>query len=185
MLEEYYKELKKRMENTINNLKKELAAIRTGRASLSLLDNIKINYYGSMVPINQVATLSIPEANLILIRPWESSTFKEIQKAILASDLGITPIDDGKVIKLPIPPLTEERRKELAKKVWKIAEEYRTSIRLIRRDGNEKVKKMEKDKEISEDDAKRWQNKIQQLTDEFNKKIEELASSKEKEILSL
>lgn len=185
MLEEYYKELRKKMENTINNLKKEFASIRTGRASLSLLDNIKVNYYGSLVPINQVATLSIPEANLILIRPWETSTLKEIQRAILASDIGITPIDDGKVIKLPIPPLTEERRKELAKKVWKIAEEYRTSIRLIRREGNEKVKKMEKDKEISEDDAKRWQNKIQQLTDEFNKKIEELASTKEKEVMTL
>jgi ribosome recycling factor len=185
MLEQHLNELKKRMENSINALKKELGVIRTGRASLSILDNVKVEYYGSLVPINQVASLSIPDPNVILIKPWDVSNIKEIEKAILASDIGINPINDGRVIKLPIPSLTEERRKELAKKVWKIAEEYKTSIRLIRRDGNEKVKKMEKSKEISEDDSKRWQDKIQKLTDEYIEKVEQLAELKEKEIMEI
>lgn len=185
MLEDVLNELKKRMDNTINAMKKELGTIRTGRASLSILDNIRVNYHDSQVHINQVASLSIPEANLILIRPWEASMLKEIVRAISSSDLGINPIDDGKVIKLPIPSLTEERRKELAKKVWKIAEECKTSLRMIRREGNEKIKKTEKDKIISEDDSKRYQDKVQKLTDGYNTKIQQAAESKEKEITSL
>lgn len=185
MLDQYLTELKKKMENSINALKKELGVIRTGRASLSILDNVRVEYYGSLVNINQIASLSIPEANMILIKPWDSANLKDIEKAISSSDLGINPINDGRLIKLPIPSLTEERRKELAKKVWKIAEEYKTSIRLIRREGNEKVKKMEKDKELSEDDLKKWQDKIQKLTDEYIEKVEELAENKEKEIMEI
>lgn len=185
MLDQYLTELKKKMENSINSLKKELGVIRTGRASLSILDNVRVEYYGSLVHINQIASLSIPEANMILIKPWDPANLKDIEKAILSSDLGINPINDGRLIKLPIPSLTEERRRELAKKVWKIAEEYKTSIRLIRRDGNEKVKKMEKNKELSEDDSKKWQDKIQKLTDEHIKKVEQLAESKEKEIIEI
>lgn len=185
MLDQYLTELKKKMENSINSLKKELGVIRTGRASLSILDNVRVEYYGSLVHINQIASLSIPEANMILIKPWDPANLKDIEKAILSSDLGINPINDGRLIKLPIPSLTEERRRELAKKVWKIAEEYKTSIRLIRREGNEKVKKMEKNKELSEDDSKKWQDKIQKLTDEHIKKVEQLAESKEKEIIEI
>ncbi len=185
MLEQYLIELRKKMENSINSFKKELGVIRTGWASLSILDNIRVDYYGTLVPINQVASLSIPEANLILIKPWDPSNLKDIERAILASDLGINPINDGRLIKLPIPSLTEERRKELGKKVWKITEEYKTSIRLIRREGNEKIKKLEKDKEISEDDSKKWQDKIQKLTDEHIEKLEKLAEIKEKEIMEI
>jgi ribosome recycling factor len=185
MLDDLLNDIKKKMDGTINAMKKELGTIRTGRASLSILDNIKIAYYDSLVSINQVASLSIPEGNLILIRPWEAVMLKEIVRAISSSDLGINPIDDGKVIKLPIPALTEERRKELAKRVWKIAEECKTSLRMIRREAIEKTKKAEKDKQISEDDSKRYQDKIQKITDEFNTKIQQAAESKEKEITSL
>ena len=183
MLDDVLNDIKKGMDNTINAMKKELGTIRTGRASLSILDNIRVNYYNSQVHINQVAALSVPEPNLILIRPWETPMLKEIVRSISSSDLGINPIDDGKVIKLPIPALTEERRKELAKRIWKIAEECKTALRMIRREGNEKIKKMEKDKEISEDDAKRYQDKVQKITDEFNTKIHQAAESKEKEIM--
>ncbi|OGF62740.1 MAG: ribosome recycling factor [Candidatus Fischerbacteria bacterium RBG_13_37_8] len=185
MLDEYYNELKKKMENALHAMKKDVGIIRTGRASLSILDNIRVEYFGTSVPINQVASLSIPEANLILVRPWDVATLKDIERALLASDLGINPISDGKLIKLQIPSLTEERRKELAKKVWKIAEEYKTSIRLIRREGNEKTRKMEKNKELSEDDSKKWQDKIQKLTDDYIEKVGQVADSKEKEIMSI
>ncbi|MFP4030510.1 MAG: ribosome recycling factor [Desulfococcaceae bacterium] len=183
MLSETYEETRDRMEKSIESLKKELKRVRTGRASLSLLDGIKVDYYGAQTPLNQMASLSVPESRLIAIQPWDVSVIKEIEKAILKSDLGLTPSSDGKLIRIAIPPLTEERRKELVKVVNKIAEEYKVAIRNIRRDGNEMVKELKKESEISEDDAFKAQDEIQKITDEYIGKIDEVQAAKEKEIL--
>lgn len=183
MLSETYEESRDRMEKSIESLKKELKRVRTGRASLSLLDGIKVDYYGTQTPLNQMASLSVPESRLIVIQPWDVSVIKEIEKAILKSDLGLTPSSDGKLIRIAIPPLTEERRKELVKVVNKIAEEYKVAIRNIRRDGNEMVKELKKESEISEDDAFKAQDEIQKITDEYIGKIDEVQAAKEKEIL--
>ncbi|MCX8031569.1 MAG: ribosome recycling factor [Thermodesulfovibrionales bacterium] len=174
-----------RMNGTINALKKELASIRTGRASLSILDGITVDYYGSPVPINQVATLGIPDSKQIVIQPWEAKLIPSIEKAILKSDLGLTPVNDGKLIRITIPALTEERRKHLAKMVRKKAEEARIAIRNIRRDINEELKKAEKEKLLSEDEAKRLQGEVQKITDSFINKVEEVVSHKEKEIMEV
>jgi len=171
------------MEKSADFFRQEMARLRTGRASLALLDGIKLNYYGTMSPLNQVASLNIPDPKLIVIQPWDPKFLPDIEKAIHASGLGLTPSNDGRVIKLPIPPLTEERRKELVKIARKMAEDSRVALRNIRRDHNDSLKKLEKDKALSEDDLKRFQKKLQDLTDEEIKKLDDILSKKEKEIL--
>jgi ribosome recycling factor len=171
------------MSKSIASLKKELNRLRTGRASLSILDGIKVDYYGTLTPLNQMATLAVPESRSITIQPWDVSVIKEIEKAILKSDLGLTPSNDGKIIRISIPPLTEERRKELVKVVHKMCEDYKVSVRNIRRDANELLKSMKKDGEISEDDAFKAQDQVQKITDEQIKLIDECDKEKEKEIL--
>lgn len=182
---ELKKRVSDRMSTTIEMLKKEFSSIRTGRASLSLLDGIQIDYFSVSTPLNQVATLGVPESRLITIQPWDPKIIGDIEKTILKSDLGLTPVNDGKVIRLSIPPLTEERRKQLVKVARKTAEEARVSVRNIRRDGNEDVKKIEKAKHLSEDDTKKAQDEIQKLTDSYIKKIDEILSHKEAEIMEV
>ncbi len=179
------KRLTDKMEATIEVFKKEIASIRTGRASLALLDGITVDYYGNQMPLNQVATLSVPEPRLITIQPWEQKIIPEIEKAIMKSDLGLTPTNDGKTIRLAIPPLTEERRKELVKVVKKRAEESRVALRNIRRDILEEIKKLQKEKSLSEDEIKRWNDEVQKITDTYIKKVDELLSHKEKEIMEV
>jgi ribosome recycling factor len=176
---------KTRMEKAISDLQHDMAAIRTGRASLGLLDHIRVDYYGTPTPLNQVANLHVPEPSLITIQPWDVSQIGSIEKAIRVSDLGLNPSNDGKIVRLPIPPLTEERRKELVKKLHGAAEHHRVAVRNIRRDGNEAVKKLLKDKKITEDDDKKAHDEIQKLTDSYMGKIDQLAKTKEKEILEI
>ncbi len=184
MLESIYKETKENMGKSIKALKKDLNKVRTGRASLSLLDGILVDYYGTLTPINQMASLSVPESRLIIIQPWDVTVIKEIEKAILKSDLGLTPSNDGKIIRISIPALTEERRKELVKIVRKICEDYKVAVRNIRRDSNELIKGLKKDGDISEDDAFKAQDQIQKITDEQIKLInDDIFKEKEKEIL--
>lgn len=185
MQNEIKKEANERMNKSIESLKKDFEAIRTGRASLSLLDGIKIDYYGTPTQLAQVATLGIPEPRQITIQPWEQKLIPEIEKAILKSDLGLTPGNDGKTIRLNIPTLTEERRKQLVKVVKKHAEEAKVAIRNIRRDINDKIKKSEKEEHLSEDDVKRLQEEIQKLTDQHVAKVDEVLHHKEKEIMEV
>lgn len=185
MTKEEITQVKKRMEKAVEDLRKELQTIRTGRASISILDNIQVDYYGVPTPVNQVATLAAPDANLITVQPWDVSLLGAIEKSIRASDLGLNPSNDGKIIRIPIPPLTEERRKQLAKHVHKVLEEHRTAVRNIRRDGNEVFKKLLKDKKISEDDERRALDEIQKLTDDHIVKLEDVAKKKEQEILTV
>jgi ribosome recycling factor len=177
--------LKTRMEKALSDLQHEMASIRTGRASLAILDHIRVDYYGTPTPLNQVANLHVPEPSMITLQPWDPSQIGPIEKAIRVSDLGLNPANDGKIIRLPIPPLTEERRKELVKKLHGAAEHHRVSIRNIRRDGNEAVKKLLKDKKITEDDDKRAHEEIQKLTDGYMQKLDGAAKVKEKEILEI
>ena len=174
-----------RMEKVLSDLQHDMAAVRTGRASIGLLDNIRADYYGTPTPLNQLATLHVPEASLITVQPWDVSQIGAIEKAIRASDLGLNPSNDGKLIRVPIPPLTEERRKELAKKLHHIAEDHRVAMRNIRRDGNENVKKLVKDKAISEDDDRRAHEEIQKLTDGYIQKLDQAVKAKEKEVMEL
>jgi ribosome recycling factor len=174
-----------RMEKAIGDLQHEMATIRTGRATLGLLDHIRVDYYGTPSPLNQVATLHVPEPSLITIQPWDVSQIGPIEKAIRVSDLGLNPSNDGKIIRLPIPPLTEERRKELVKRLHGVAEHHRVSVRNIRRDGNEAVKALLKDKKVTEDDDKRAHDEIQKLTNGYMEKIDQAARTKEKEILEI
>jgi ribosome recycling factor len=183
MLDSIYEETSDSMKKSIENLDKELNRMRTGRASLSILDAIRVDYYGTMTPLNQMATLAVPESRLIMIQPWDVSIIKEIEKAILKSDLGLTPSNDGKIIRISIPPLTEERRKELVKVVHKMCEEHKVAVRNVRRDANDLLKSLKKDGEISEDDAFKGQDQIQKITDEHVKLIDECYKNKEKEIL--
>ena len=183
MIESVYRDSKDNMGKVIEALKKELKRVRTGRASLSLLDGIKVDYYGTLTPLNQLATMAAPESRLITIQPWDTTVIKEIEKAVLKSDLGLTPSSDGKIIRIAIPPLTEQRRKELVKVVHKISEEYKVSVRNLRRDANELIKDIKKDGKISEDDAFKSQEKIQKITDEHIKLVDECYKEKEKEIL--
>ncbi|WP_342782603.1 ribosome recycling factor [Thermosediminibacter litoriperuensis] len=173
------------MKKVLGNLKSELAAIRAGRASTALLDKVFIDYYGVPTPVNQVATVSVPEPRMILIQPWDVKMLGAIEKAILKSDLGLTPTSDGKVIRLVLPELTSERRKELVKMAKKKAEDAKVLVRNIRRDANDLVKKMEKNGEISEDDSKRSQEEIQKLTDNYVEEIEKAFANKEKEIMEV
>jgi len=177
--------LKTRMDKALADLQHEMAAIRTGRASLAILDHIRVDYYGTPTPLNQLANLHVPEPSLITIQPWDVSQIGPIEKAIRVSDLGLNPANDGKMIRLPIPPLTEERRKDLVKKLHGAAEHHRVSVRNIRRDGNEAVKKLLKDKKITEDEEKRAHEEIQKLTDGYMQKIDTAARIKEKEILEI
>jgi ribosome recycling factor len=172
-----------KMEGAIEHLRKELAGIRTGRASLALLDGIMVDSYGSVMPLRQVATLSVPESRVITIQPWDNSLVPSIEKAILASDLGLTPSHDGKVLRISIPPLTEERRKDLVRIVKKVGEEAKVIIRNHRRDANEEMKKQEKTAGLSKDDIKKAQDEVQKATDRFVKKVDETLQHKEVEIL--
>jgi len=183
MLDTVYEETRDGMEKSIASLNKELTRVRTGRASLSLLDGIRVDYYGTQTPLNQMASLSVPESRLITIQPWDASMVKEVEKAILKSDLGITPSSDGKIIRITIPPLTEERRKQLVKVVHKMCEDHKVAVRNIRRDANDLIKGLKKDGDVAEDDAFRGQDDVQKITDEYVKRIDDTYNEKEKEIL--
>ncbi len=177
--------LKARMEKALSDLQHAMSSIRTGRASLAILDHIRVDYYGTPTPLNQVANLHVPEPQLITIQPWDVSQIGVIEKAIRSSDLGLNPANDGKIIRLPIPPLTEERRKEMVKRLHNVAEDHRVAIRNIRRDGNEAVKKLLKDKKVTEDEDKRAHDEIQKMTDTYMQKLDQAAKSKEKEIIEI
>ncbi len=175
----------KQMDGAIEHLKREFAGLRTGRASLGLLDHIKIDYYGTPTPLKQVANLGIPESRLITIQPWDASHIGEIERAILSSELGLTPSNDGKLIRLPVPPLSEERRKDLVKLSKKYGEETKIQIRGFRRDGNDELKRREKESAITEDDLRHLENENQKLTDKFIRTVDELIKKKEEEILTV
>lgn len=185
MIETSKTNAKAKMEKATTALVEDLKKVRTGKAQVSMLDAVRINYYGQLAPLNQVASVSTPDATTFLIAPWESAILKEIEMGIVKSDIGMAPINDGKVIRLKVPSLTEERRKDLAKQVKKIAEDARVAVRLIRRDANEEVKKLLKDKAVSEDEAKKGEADIQKLTDDTIKKVDQLAEEKEKSILTI
>ena len=183
MLNSTYSEARERMGKSIEALDNELKRVRTGRASLNILDGIRVDYYGTQTPLNQMASLSVPESRLIVIQPWDATVIKDIEKAILKSDLDLTPSNDGKLIRISIPPLTEERRKQLVKVVYKKGEEHRVAVRNQRRDANDLLKGLKKDGEISEDDAFKAQDQIQKITDEYIQLVDEVCKDKEKEIL--
>lgn len=174
-----------RMEKAIEDFRHELAAVRTGRASVSLLDPVKVDYYGTPTPINQLATLGVPEPTMIVVQPYDPSSSANIEKAIRSSDLGLNPVHDGRLIKVPIPPLTEERRKELVKHLHKVLENHRTAVRNIRRDAKEHLEKLKKDKKVSEDDERRGLEDLQKLTDSYIEKLDSLGKTKEKEIMEV
>ena len=180
-----FNELEERMDKTLNVLEENFSEIRAGRANPAILNKITVDYYGVPTPINQVAGISIPEARLIVIQPWDGSVLKEIEKAILASDIGLNPNNDGKVIRLAFPELTEERRKELVKDIKKIAEDAKVAIRSIRRDGIDEAKSMQKESLLTEDDLKKAEDQIQKLTDKKIAQIDEMLSKKEKDIMSI
>lgn len=183
MLEEVKEDIEDRMNTTIEALKKEFSGVRTGRASLALVDGIMVDYYGTPTPLKQIATLSVPEARLIVIQPWDNSLVPKIEKAIQKSDLGLSPTNDGRLIRISIPALTEERRKQLVKVVKKMGEENKIAIRNIRRDVNETLKELEKEKEITEDELHKGQEEVQKITNKYIAKVDELINQKEKEIL--
>lgn len=185
MSEKIFSEIKDKMDQAVSVLQKEFATIRSGRASMSMLDGIKVESYGTLMPVNQLATVTIPEAKLIVIQPWDKSVLKNIEKAILKSDMGITPSSDGNIIRIPIPALNEERRKELVKVVHKKAEDCKVEVRNIRRTGNEQIKGEEKSKKISEDDSKRFLEKVQELTDKHIETIDAITKKKETEIMEI
>lgn len=176
---------KQRMEKALTDLQHAMATIRTGRASVNLLDNVRVDYYGTPTPVNQVANLHVPEPGMITVQPWDASLIAAIEKAIRIADLGVNPSNDGKLIRIPIPPLNEERRRDLAKKLHGVAEDHRVSIRNIRRDANEHIKRLAKDKKIAEDEDRRGHDETQKLTDNYMLKLDQLAKAKEKEILEI
>lgn len=179
------KEARPRMEGAVEDLRRKLGSIRTGRAAISILDNVMVDYYGTMTPLNQMASVHAPEPQMLTVQPWDQTQLAPIEKAIRAADLGLNPSNDGKLVRIPIPPLTEERRKQLAKQVHDVAEEHRTAIRNVRRDANDRLKRMLKDKTISEDAERDALVEIQKLTDIHIRRIDELSESKEKEIMSV
>jgi len=185
MVKEELQSLEKKMKGSVKHFRKTLSKLRTGRANISLFEDIKVEYYGALSPINQVATLGVPDPTLITIQPWDASLISAIEKAILAADLGLNPINDGKTLKIPIPPLDEERRQEIAKHIRKLMEEERTVLRNMRRDSKEMIELLEKEKEITEDDKFWGMDKLQEITDQNTSKIEEIAQVKEKEILEM
>ena len=178
-------DVKRRMDQAVTGFQSNLASVRTGRASAHMLEQVKIDYYGTPTPVSQMAQISTPEAQLILIQPWDPSVIKEIEKALQTSDFGFNPQSDGKVIRVPIPPMTEERRRDVVKHLNKVLEEQRTAVRNVRRDGNDTLKKLAKDKKISEDEEKRALEEIQKLTDEEIKRMEEMARRKEAEVMQI
>ncbi len=179
------KETKPRMDTVIDDFRRKLATVRTGRAAVSLLDNIMVDYYGTMTPLNQMASVHSPEPQMLTVQPWDQTQLGSVEKAIRASDLGLNPSNDGKLVRIPIPALTEERRKQLAKQVHEIAEDHRTAVRNIRRDANERLKKMLKEKAISEDAERDGLDEVQKLTNSYIAKIDEFSKSKEHEITSV
>lgn len=185
MIESTYQETREKMGKTLAALKNELQKVRTGRASVSLLDSVKVDYYGTLTPLNQMASLSVPESRLINIQPWDASMIKEIEKAILKANLGLTPTNDGKMVRISIPPLTEDRRKEIVKLVGKMCEDHKVALRNIRRDANEMLKGLKKDGDISEDEMFKAQEQIQKITDEHVKLVDDINKEKEKEILEI
>jgi len=184
-IKEVEQQARARMDKTRGDLQHELATIRTGRASLSLLDHVRVDYYGTPTPLNQVGTLTVPEPNMIVVQPWDVSQIGAIEKAIRSADLGLNPANDGKVVRVPIPPLTEERRKELVKHLHHVLENHRVAARSIRRDANEHVKRLLKDKKIAEDDDKRAHDEIQKMTNKAIEDIDQIGKAKEKEILEI
>ncbi|HOP51027.1 MAG TPA: ribosome recycling factor [Ignavibacteriales bacterium] len=184
-MDKLLKDTQHKMEMSIETFKNELHTIRSGKASTALLEHIKVDYYGTPTPLKQAANITVQDAHTLAITPWDKSLIHAIEKAILQSDLGLNPRNDGQIVRVPIPPLTEERRKELVKNVKKIGEEFKIAIRNVRRDANEHAKKMEKDKKISEDDKKMLEEKIQKMTDDFIKKIDDMIKNKEKEIMEV
>ncbi len=184
-LKDTYVQLKTRMDKAVEDFRKELAATRTGRASVHMLDSVVVEAYGSQMPLNQLANVSAPEPQLITVQPWDMSQVGAIEKAIRSAELGLNPMNDGKLIRVPVPALTEERRKEMVKHLHKVLEEHRTAIRNVRRDGNDLIKKAMKDKKITEDEERGAMDQIQKLTDDEIKKMEELCKSKEKEVMQV
>jgi ribosome recycling factor len=178
-------QLKSRMEKAVEDFRREMAATRTGRASVHMLDTVNVEYYGSQMPLNQIAQVHAPEPQLITVQPFDPTSLPAIEKAIRTADLGLNPMNDGKLIRVPVPALTEERRKDMVKHLHKILEEHRTAIRNIRRDGNDAIKKAMKDKKITEDDEKRAMDEIQKLTDDEIKKMEDMSKAKEKEVMEI
>jgi len=176
---------KTRMEKAVEDFRRDLATVRTGRANVALLDSIRVDYHGTPMPINQLGTMNVPDAGMIVISPWDPGAVAPIEKAIRTSDLGLNPANDGKVVRVPIPPLTEDRRKDLVKHIHKVLEEHRTAVRNIRRDLKEAIEKLEKEKKISEDDRKRSLDELEKVTHSETKKIEDLSASKEKEVLEI
>lgn len=185
MIKETLAQAKSRMAKAAEDLRLELASVRTGRASTALLEHLRVEYYGTPTPLNQVATLGVPDPSMITVQPWDPSVLGAIEKVIRSADLGLNPVNDGKLLKVPIPPLTEERRKELVKHLHKAMENHRTAVRNIRRDSNEELKRLLKDKKISEDDERRGLDEIQKLTDDFTEKLESQAKGKEREIMEI
>lgn len=185
MLENIKKEAKNQMEKGLVALGNELKKVRTGRAQVSMLDNVKVNYYGTLTPLNQVSAISCPDPKTFMIAPWEQPMLKEIEQAIVKSDIGMAPINDGKVIRMKLPDLTEDRRRDLVKNTKKVVEDAKVAIRMARRDANEAFKKALKDKAISEDDNKRAQDEIQKVTDQYIEKVDKLSAEKEKEIMTI
>jgi len=184
-LKETYSQLRTRMEKAVEDFRKAMAATRTGRASVHMLDSVTVDYYGSQMPLNQIANVHAPEPQLITVQPFDPTALSGIEKSIRTSDLGLNPMNDGKIIRVPVPPLTEERRKDMVKHLHKVLEEHRTAVRNIRRDGNEAIKKAMKDKKITEDDEKRAMDEIQRLTDDEIKKMEDMSKAKEKEVMEI
>ncbi len=184
-MDQVFVDMENKMKKSMDNLRKEFSSVRTGRASVALLDNIKVEYYGSQVPVTQVATVSVPEARVLEIKPWDKAVLAEIEKAVSKSTLGLTPMNDGKVIRLTMPQPTQETRIELVKVIKKMAEDGRIALRAIRRDAMESIKDKEKKKELSEDDAKRSQTHIQKINDDYMKKVDEVYGAKEKEIMEV
>jgi len=180
-----FENIEKRMEKSIASLKSELATIRTGRANAALLDHVRVSYYGSDVPISQIGSISVPEPRMLMITPWEKSILGDTEKAILSSDLGLNPSNDGEVIRIMLPELTEDRRKDLVKKVKQAGEKAKVSVRNIRRDGNDEIKKKGKDESLSEDEVKNMQEKVQQITDRYIVEVDKVVEHKEKDILTV
>jgi len=184
-LKETYVQLKTRMDKAVEDFRKAMAATRTGRANVHMLDSVSVDYYGSQMPLNQIAQVHAPEAQLITVQPFDPTSLSAIEKSIRTADLGLNPMNDGKVIRVPVPPLTEERRRDMVKHLHRILEEHRTAVRNIRRDGNDAIKKALKDKKITEDDEKRASDEIQRLTDDEIKKMEDMSKGKEKEVMEI
>ena len=184
-LKDTYSQLKSRMDKAVDDFRKALVATRTGRASVHMLDSVHVDYYGSQMPLNQIAQVHAPEPQVITVQPFDPSSLSTIEKAIRTAELGLNPMNDGKIIRVPVPPLTEERRKEMVKHLHKVLEDHRTAVRNIRRDGNDAIKKALKDKKITEDEEKRAMEEIQKLTDDEIKKMEEMSKAKEKEVMEI